>query len=691
MAFKECGIEDVFETLQNNPKKNSCVLLLGAGCSFSAGIPDAKGIMKLIEKAYPSRYEKVKEKTYPNCMGALGVGTRRDLIRGIINACTKLNWAHIAIAQLLKAGFVDRILTVNFDPLIPKACAIVGEFPAIYDFVAQHDYSANRIAEKAVFYLHGQHTGFAILNTEEEVDRQAARVRPVIRDTAGDRTWIVAGYSGDNDPVFAELEALAGFDYPLYWVSYGKEDPAPHVQRLLERDNTYFIRDFSADRFFVELCQKLQCFPPAFVGAPFTHLQGTLESLAEYPQGKIDILVAAKEFVSAAIKEYEGVPGPRKKSSQANSPRLLATDLFAKNDLAGLKKLHEDEGGKNKEIADLLMWAYIAHANMLADQAASKGDADAAKLFVQVDKSFEDALAVGSNSVAVLTNWSSAIMGRVMRLRHGSGTDLIGLAIAKYRQALEADPNSVYALHGLGFALMQLGRADATPNGDKHFEAAIENFDKALKLKPDDPQILLNWAAALANLALNKTGDEANKLFSQANDKYAQSFALKPDAPDTLKDWGVALSRQSEGSKGKEADRLYELANQKFEEAVRLKPDFSDALKQWALLLSRHSKTLVGPPQDELLSAAEAKLREAYKIDPARLSYDLACVLALRNDKEQALKYLAECRDADMLPDLQVVKADEDFARIKDSPEFQKFLSDTAARQAAPRGGPPPA
>ena len=157
MSISERGVEDVFETLRDNQiHKNGCALLIGGGCSVSAGIPDAKGIIKLISDRFPTSYARAKLKTYPNCMAELSTG-QRNLIREIISGCLNLNWAHVAIAQLMKSNFVDRILTVNFDPLILKACATVGEFPAIYDFVAQHEYTPGRVADKAAFYLHGRH------------------------------------------------------------------------------------------------------------------------------------------------------------------------------------------------------------------------------------------------------------------------------------------------------------------------------------------------------------------------------------------------------------------------------------------------------------------------------------------------------------------------------------------------------
>ena len=61
------------------------------------------------------------------------MGARRRLIEEKVDDA-RINWAHIAIAQLMKAGYVDRVLTTNFDPLIVRACALVGKSPVVYDF-----------------------------------------------------------------------------------------------------------------------------------------------------------------------------------------------------------------------------------------------------------------------------------------------------------------------------------------------------------------------------------------------------------------------------------------------------------------------------------------------------------------------------------------------------------------------------
>lgn len=91
-------------------------------------------------------------------------------------------WSHIAIAQLMKEGYVDRVLTVNFDPLVVQARALVGEFPAVYDFAASQEFKPADIPDKAVFHLHGQRSGFRLLHTEREVEDHSRSRAPVFED-----------------------------------------------------------------------------------------------------------------------------------------------------------------------------------------------------------------------------------------------------------------------------------------------------------------------------------------------------------------------------------------------------------------------------------------------------------------------------------------------------------------------------
>jgi len=125
-------------------------------------------------------------------MAALEMGVRRDLIGRYVDQA-KINWAHIALAQLIDGGHVDRVLTTNFDPLVSRACALINVFPAVYDFAASHVFKPDQVSKQAIFHLHGQRDGFVLLNTAAEVRKHHKHIKPVFEDAHSGRVWIVVG------------------------------------------------------------------------------------------------------------------------------------------------------------------------------------------------------------------------------------------------------------------------------------------------------------------------------------------------------------------------------------------------------------------------------------------------------------------------------------------------------------------
>ena len=137
-------------------------------------------------------------------MSKLTPSERRNLISRIVKDA-KINWTHIAIAQLMKQGYINRVLTLNFDNLVQRACSLVNEFPAIYDMTTSSEFRTDLLFDKSVIHLHGQHTGFILCNTEEEVDAQSKVLQPIFDQLDQKSLWIVIGYSGNNDPIFKLL------------------------------------------------------------------------------------------------------------------------------------------------------------------------------------------------------------------------------------------------------------------------------------------------------------------------------------------------------------------------------------------------------------------------------------------------------------------------------------------------------
>ena len=73
----EHNMDDVVETVKKAKERGKkCTLLIGAGCSVTAGIPTAKGFVEIIEKDYTRAFKRAKTKTYAHCMAELSLGVK---------------------------------------------------------------------------------------------------------------------------------------------------------------------------------------------------------------------------------------------------------------------------------------------------------------------------------------------------------------------------------------------------------------------------------------------------------------------------------------------------------------------------------------------------------------------------------------------------------------------------------------
>jgi hypothetical protein len=310
-------LEQVAQEIRRNANKRvpvRTVLLAGAGCSYQAGIPLARGFVDDIKARFPQEYERATKKTYSICMGELSASDRHDLISEYIDKA-KISWAHISIAQLMRAGYVDRVLTTNFDPLVTRACALLNFYPAVYDMaVVRRGFVADYVRDHAVFHLHGQRDGFVQLHRNDEVDALAEAIEPLFDDTARNRCWVVIGYSGDNDPVFRALADRPDFPNRLFWVGFRDEQPSAAVKAaLLDAGKAvHWISGYDPDTFLLQLASRLGCFPPGFFAKPFTHLLECFGSLAGFrlpgQDQDLDWAARARGWIEKAIETFEAVP-----------------------------------------------------------------------------------------------------------------------------------------------------------------------------------------------------------------------------------------------------------------------------------------------------------------------------------------------------------------------------------------------
>lgn len=534
-------IDNVVATLKSVQRRGKgCAVLIGAGCSVKAGVPLAREFVKIIERDHPWEYSRAGEKTYPKCMAELSFDERRDLIAQHVDQA-KINWAHLAIAQLMQGGYIDRVLTTNFDPLAVRACALLNEFPAVYDFAASDAFRPEDIPDKAVFYLHGQRSGFVLLNTEEECRRQAERVCPVFDDAGRARVWIVVGYSGENDPVFEILAQVPRFNNRLYWVGYKDDEPAAHVRErlLVPGKDAYFVKGYDADDFFVTLAQRLNCFPPTFITDPFAHLNAVLEMTTPYTlpgqDTDVDVAEPLRRRIRAAIEREQGlVRSVEQELSPAETaaPPSASQDaqrLLMAGDYEAVVALRPGDGQAIPlDLVDPLSSAYFAQGNALSKQAMRTAGAAADELFGQAFQKYEAALQVKPDMHDALNNWGAALYDQALTKQGEEADRLFVLAGEKYRAALQIMPNKHEVFNNWGSALSDQALTKQGEEADRLFALAGEKYGAALQIMPDKYQALSNWALTLMDQADTKTGAEAARLFAEAAGKLLSAESIWP-------------------------------------------------------------------------------------------------------------------------------------------------------------------
>lgn len=278
-------------SLQDAKEQGGAILLVGAGISVSAGIPPAQQLMKIAIENFPNYFtdeeqhlaqDDLGQLQYNDIMTKLSNVKRKELFKWFIEGNSekgiekaKLNFAHIAIAELLKQGYFSRILTVNFDPLLIHACYMVGmyPFPAIYDLGAMGKINAELLHDPSIVYLNGQHVGFVQRNTNEQLKAHQETLSQIVRSTGCEKTWVVAGYSGENDPLMEALSELRPFNNWLYWLEYNKDISSNQSHSFLAEDEECkVVNECDADDTFMQIAELLNC-SLDFIERPYAELE----------------------------------------------------------------------------------------------------------------------------------------------------------------------------------------------------------------------------------------------------------------------------------------------------------------------------------------------------------------------------------------------------------------------------------
>jgi len=610
-------IDHVVSSLKRMKDVRGAVVLLGAGGSKSAGIPLAGELMEEIEREFAPLPAGLP-KTYADYMNFVPPGDRRTLLANHIDNA-RINWAHIALAQLIASGYVKCVLTTNFDPLIVRSCAMLGCFPAVYDFPSSKFFNPAEVVDPSIIYLHGQRTGFVMLNTKNETGRNP--LDALFARAGEQRPWIVIGYSGNSDPVFERLASYERFDHRLFWIGYRDAPPSEHVSERLLIDGKYadYISGYDADSFFVSLAKKLGEFPPPLFGQPLRHLRETMAIVNAFdlPGHGGDLRELADKQTARAIELLEAESGQR--AAMANALVVAGKYDQVLNEFG-------KEADTSPEIEESVAWGWVLKGLDAMDRAEADGVSpeEADKLLLEAIACDMKAVNARPAMADAYFNWGYALGARSKLKSGDEAKQLFEEARAKYAKARTLNSKDWEVYFNLGNLLGD--RAEVVEDDGEAIallREAISEYEAALKLKPKDSEVLTNLAATLKTLA-GKVYD-SQPILQQSSEAYAaavlpQSFReLKANGAAVMIDWGEVLA---------------ELGEEKQAEAI------------W---------------------------QEAELIERGSSAYNLAGLYAKRGYAERAKKWLLIARDAGTLPPIDDVKDDPDLSSLHDLDWFKDF------------------
>ncbi|WP_297340706.1 hypothetical protein [Pseudophaeobacter sp.] len=468
-------IADFLRQEKNNGTPFS--FLIGAGCSRSAGIPLASELVDEINTsgrfdANISRLSEEQRSDYGQVMAVLDIKERQSLL-GTYLQQAKVNWGHVALASMMKSGFISRALTFNFDNVLARACGLCSIYPATYDFVSGVTDKLGHIATPSIIHLHGQGHGLALLNSKRETEQHAFKLRPLLNDTLQRSSMLVIGYSGASDEVFPVLKDVAITGNRLFWIAYDSI-PEPHVAELLEAKHELgeFFGGVDSDAFLIELANNLQCFPPPIIATPISHAKSEIAEIAEFPlrhthgSYTVDLMAAVREFLDEV-------------DAKISDEDFLGVQTT-------LKLIHStvtEDDATNQRLSDQLRAAIYfelgKNTHRIADDLSNQDENESIANFRKAANYFEQSTKLAPD---FRNAWNNLGVSRYEIAELTKQEDDYAAAISTYTDVTDRFPGYASSIQNCGSAY--LGLALVTDN-KAHYDCAYDHYRRAKEITPN--------------------------------------------------------------------------------------------------------------------------------------------------------------------------------------------------------------
>lgn len=434
----------------------------------------------------------------------------------------KPSWGHIYLANIVENNYVNAIFTPNFDDLLNETCFLYADLKTL---VCAHDSAVTDVritsARPKIIKLHGDFLYDSIKNTVKETETLEKNMRDKFMQFAREYGLVVIGYGGNDRSIMEILDTMLKsegfFPNGLYWCILNDIKVSKKLNRLLRRENAYWIEIEGFDEFMAELHEGLGLKLPPSVGDPY---KATTERLNEFilPIKEIKHPVIQKD-----VKELE------------EKVKIFEQIISGK--------------GSGKEFNRLIPYHF------LGDTWYNEFNYENALIY------FEKALVQNPDNLEILENMTLSYIW----------TEQFEKALEISEKLINSTPNNYEGYYLKGISLVYFNKIEdsianfdlaikfANKNSevlnvlrersnshliDNNWGEALSDCEKALQISKKNPVVVVNKCLALKKL--NKE-DDAKKILNDIlpeidyNYRRACAFALLNDKENMLRELETAI------------------------------------------------------------------------------------------------------------------------------------------------------
>lgn len=500
---------------------------LGAGCSVTSGIQDAKSLtqrwvqeLKRIRTDNDAGQHKWAAENFrdytPESAAAHYAAVMKQLfhtaedrqeeIEAVINRAGMPRFGYAELAQLMthnKYGpQFSTVLTTNFDDMVADALYLyTHKKPRVIAHESLAGFARVTSSRPLVFKVHGD-ARLAPKNTDEETRVLEPEVKDKLLALLGETALIFIGYGG-HDKSIANLLSELPDDHPtggIYWVGENIPDTDVGVE-LKKRKQVFHVNHFDFDELMLLIKSEFDLGTPK--GIPHDQMMDTY-----------------RDDLTRLLKMTKAGPDTDEKTALTSALGKVAEGMDEEMDWFGVEMMAEKQLPDNPDAADTIYRAGIAKVG------ETSGLLNNYAVFLKNERKDMDGAEVYYKRALVADPSDADTRGNYAIFLWQERKDM-DEAEAHFKRALDTDPNNVHALSRYANFLC-VERRD--------MDGAEDHYKRALNAEPNDGITLGNYveflfyagraqdARAVLNSMDTRDMGAGNRLGAQA-----VAYALSPE------------------------------------------------------------------------------------------------------------------------------------------------------------------